>query len=149
AAQQSFKISGNLSSNGANATVALSGAVTASTTADNSGNYSFIGLGNGTYTVTPGKNGFTFTPLSQTTTIAGSDVSSFNFTALPTPTSSLAIDAKISRNGPSASASIATPAFSTAAGNELLLAFISADYLGGPNTTVSNVTTAGLTWAPV
>src|SRR5207245_4917863 len=40
-------------------------------------------------------------------------------------------------------------AFSTTAANELLLAFISGDYLTGANTTVAGVTGAGLTWVLV
>ena len=40
-------------------------------------------------------------------------------------------------------------AFSTTSANELLLAFISADYRTGANTTVTGVSGAGLTWALV
>ena len=39
-----------------------------------SGNYSFAGLTNGSYTVTPSKPGFTFSPANQTITINGSPV---------------------------------------------------------------------------
>jgi hypothetical protein len=49
--------------------VALSGAATATTTADASGNYSFAGLAAGSYTLTPSKSGYTFTPASQPVTI--------------------------------------------------------------------------------
>src|SRR5262245_64541408 len=44
---------------------------------------------------------------------------------------------------------ITTPAFSTSTGKELLLAFISTDYLGGANTKVNSVSGAGLTWTLV
>jgi len=44
---------------------------------------------------------------------------------------------------------ITTSAFSTKAGNELLLAFISTDYLSGTNTKVNSITGAGLTWVLV
>ena len=47
------------------------------------------------------------------------------------------------------SATVTTPNFSTAAANELLLAFVSADYLSGPNTTVTSVSGGGLTWVLV
>jgi hypothetical protein len=51
---------------------------------------------------------------------------------------------------PSTSSSISTPVFSTALGNELLLAFVAADNQGtGTNLSVSNVTGAGLTWVLV
>ncbi len=49
-----FALSGTLSGpGGAGATVSISGAETLSTTADSSGNYSFDGVVNGNYTVTP------------------------------------------------------------------------------------------------
>lgn len=149
AVAQGFSISGNLSANGASASVALSGAANASTTADASGNYSFTGLGNGSYTVTPNKAGYAFTPASQNTTVSGANVTGLNFTAQVLATTNLAIDAKVSKNGSTASATIASPAFSTTAGNELLLTFITTDYLGGANTTVTGVTGAGLTWTLV
>lgn len=39
-----------------------------------------------------------------------------------------------------------TAPFSTASGNELLLAFISTDYLSGANSTVTGVSGGGFTW---
>ena len=61
----------------------------------------------------------------------------------------IAIDVTTSRDTSSASSTIATPAFSTTAGNELLLAFISTDSSSGTNTTVSSVAGGGLTWSLV
>src|SRR5207237_2906555 len=57
-----WTISGTITpaSVGAGATVTLGG-VALTTTADASGNYSFSGLSNGTYTVTPAKAGASFT----------------------------------------------------------------------------------------
>ena len=51
-----YSISGTISPNGSGTTVTLSGAASATTTADASGNYSFTGLANGSYTVTPSKS---------------------------------------------------------------------------------------------
>src|SRR5205807_9529895 len=48
---------------------------------DASGNYSFTGLANGSYTVTPSKAGFTFTPANQAVTINGGNQTAVNFTA--------------------------------------------------------------------
>ena len=45
-----------------------------------------------------------------------------------------------------AKTTVATTAFSTSAGNELILAFIATDALSGANTTVTSVAGAGLTW---
>jgi hypothetical protein len=60
-----------------------------------------------------------------------------------------AIDALVWADQPTNQTTAVSPAFSTIAGNELLLAFISADYLGGINTTVTGVTGAGVTWTLV
>src|SRR5215831_12829250 len=61
----------------------------------------------------------------------------------------ISVDASVSVDQASANAKIVSPAFSTTAGNELLLAFISADWLSGPNTTVTGITGGGLTWTLV
>lgn len=80
---QTFKLSGTLTpaSMGAGATVKLSGAASVTTTADSSGNYSFSGLASGTYTITPTRNGYTFSPTSQTVTVGGANLSVPAFTA--------------------------------------------------------------------
>lgn len=62
-------------------TVNLTGADTASTTTDSSGNYTFTGLSSGTYTVTPVKASFAFSPTSQNVTIDGSPITAVNFMA--------------------------------------------------------------------
>jgi hypothetical protein len=123
----------------------LSGPASGTTTADASGNFTFTGLANGTYTVTPSKTGFVFTPTSQSVPINGANVGGINFTIQTAPTG-LAIDANVSKDQASASTTIATPAFSTTAANELLLAFVATDYLSGANTTVTSIAGAGLTW---
>jgi len=77
-----FRLSGTVSpqSVGSGTTVALSGHSSASTTGDTSGNYSFSGLTNGIYTVTPSRSGYVFSPTVQSVTINGSDVSGIDFT---------------------------------------------------------------------
>jgi hypothetical protein len=67
----------------AGATLVLSGVAAATTTTDASGNYSFSGLADGTYTVTPSKSGFAFSPGSQTTTISGAHNLAVNFISGP------------------------------------------------------------------
>ena len=83
ASNQTFVLSGSLSpaADGAGATVSLTGTASSSTTADASGNYSFSGLANGGYTVTPAKTGLLFDPADQAVTISGVDVPGVNFTA--------------------------------------------------------------------
>ena len=61
----------------------------------------------------------------------------------------IAADVVKSQDGSSASTTITSPVFSTVAGNEQLLAFISTDYLKGSNTTVKSVSGGGLTWSLV
>lgn len=78
--------SGNSISGGVSGTalsgvlIKLSGAATASTTTDASGNYSFTGLANGSYTVAPAATGIIFRPASSVVTLSGANISGNNFT---------------------------------------------------------------------
>jgi len=80
---ETFRLSGTISpqSAGNGTTVALSGPISASTTGNSSGNYSFSGLANGTYAVTPSRSGYLFSPSVQSVSIDGSDVSGIDFAA--------------------------------------------------------------------
>jgi hypothetical protein len=62
-------------------TVNLSGAVAKTTTTDGSGGYAFTDLADGAYTVTPAKDGYTFTPASRAVSVAGADVAEQDFAA--------------------------------------------------------------------
>jgi hypothetical protein len=151
-AVQTWSISGAITptSLGSGATVTLTGASNATTTANGSGSYSFTGLTNGNYTVTPTKTGVTFTPANLPETISGASIAGANFTAQSSPPpTSLAIDAQTWNDSTTASTTVATPVFSTTASNELLLAFVAADFLSGANTTVTGVSGGGLSWALV
>jgi inhibitor of cysteine peptidase len=81
-----YAISGRVTSGGvglAGVNMTLSGAKNATTTTDESGNYSFPGLANGSYTVTPSPSEYyTFTPASRPVTVNCAAVTS-NFTASP------------------------------------------------------------------
>src|SRR6185503_14171575 len=82
---QSVKITGTITpgATGAGTTLTLSGASTGTTTADASGGFSFQALANGTYTVTPSRSGFSFTPSSRTIVISnGASVSSVDFSII-------------------------------------------------------------------
>lgn len=77
-----FSASGKVTSMGsglAGVTIDLSGAATKTTTTGSDGKYSFLGLGNGVYTITPGKSGFTFSPESRSFNITGANVNGLNF----------------------------------------------------------------------
>src|SRR6267143_535336 len=110
---QTYSISGTISpaAGGGGATVTLSGVANATTTANSSGNFSFTGLANGTYTVTPSHAGYTFNPGSLNVTVSGANITTgLNFTATAL---TLSISGTIS---PAAGGSAATVTLSGAAG---------------------------------
>jgi hypothetical protein len=76
-----FNISGKVS--GSQATVALSGDASQSTTTDASGNYTFSGLASGSYAVTATQPGYSLTPVSIPVSIAGASVTGVNFIGVP------------------------------------------------------------------
>jgi hypothetical protein len=75
-----LSISGTVKAGGG-ATVNLTGAATATTTADSSGNYAFNDLLAGEYVLTPIKSGDLFTPDTQSVTLADSNATQVNFQA--------------------------------------------------------------------
>ena len=91
AAPQTFSISGAISPavGGNGATVTLSGVASATTTANSSGNYTFTGLANGLYAVTPSHAGYAFAPGTQSVTVNGANVTGINFTATAQQTFSI------------------------------------------------------------
>ena len=150
-ANPTWSISGTISpaSLGSGSLVTLSGSLSETNNADSSGYYIFNNIANGTYTVTPSQTGATFTPVSQPATVNGASVSNLNFTAQNATSVALAIDATSYQDAVSEATTVATPAFSTNSGDELLLAFIATDYLSGSNTTVTGVAGGSLTWTLV
>jgi len=88
-----YNISGTVtvSSGGAllGVTATLSGNNSGTGTTDASGNYTFTGLTNGSYTITPSLKGYTFNPTSIAVVINGANATSNNFTATPAPTPSI------------------------------------------------------------
>jgi hypothetical protein len=59
------------------------------------------------------------------------------------------LDAIVSQDQTQASRTVTTAPFSTTSGNQLLLAFVAADFISGTNTTVAGVSGGGLTWTLV
>jgi len=82
AAPPTYSISGTVSGAvQAGATITLSGNSTGIATTDSSGNYSFTGIANGSYTVTPYRSGYEFTPANSAANVNGANVTGKNFTA--------------------------------------------------------------------
>jgi len=61
--------------------ITLSGSDSSNTTTDYLGNFSFNGLNNCTYTITPSKAGYIFIPIERSLTISGGNVIGVNFDA--------------------------------------------------------------------
>lgn len=101
-----FTISGNAGLAGA--TVTLSGASSASTTAAGDGTYSFGGLSNGTYIVTPSSVGKEFSPTNRTAMVSGASIANVNFTVF-TPSQVGSNAASIVTAGPRFFVGVGTP----------------------------------------
>lgn len=84
-----YSISGRVS--GSSATLSLSGPSTGTATTNASGDYTFTGLSNGLYVVSPSRTGYSFSPSSTSATIASASVSGINFTGTALPPDSRSI----------------------------------------------------------
>jgi len=96
-----YIISGTVTSGGAvlpGVTITLSGTSSGTATTDANGDYSFTGLADGSYTVTPSLTGYTFTsPID--ITLNGADSSSNNFVATSTTNPTYYISGIVSVGG--------------------------------------------------
>jgi hypothetical protein len=94
-----YSISGTVTLSGAalsGVTINLTGTATASTTTDISGNFSFTGLSNGTYTITPSLTDHTFKPVSTVVVVSGASDNNINFAATATTASTYSISGTVS-----------------------------------------------------
>jgi len=101
ATPSTYSISGQVTYNGSGlsgVTVSLTGAASNSKTTDVNGNYTFDGLQNGLYTITPSKTGYSFTPASPQVTINNANATQ-NFTASLIPPSTYSITGQVTYNG--------------------------------------------------
>ena len=152
-----YTISGTISgAGGVGATVALSGASTATTTAGASGTYSFSGLTNGGYTVTPSLTGFTYTPTSQNVTISNANPAAVNFSSASVPTFTVSgtitgaivsgITVQLTGAASASTTTNASGAYSfTVAAGSYTVTPSSTGYLFSPASQPANVTTANIT----
>jgi len=96
-APSTYSITGAVSGNIlAGVTINLTGAATASAITDASGNFSFTGLSNGTYTVIPVKTGYIFNPVSLVVVVSGANVTNTNFVATATGASTYSLSGTVS-----------------------------------------------------
>lgn len=80
-----YSISGKVTLNGSGlsgVTITLSGSGSNSTTTDSNGNYTFTDAQNASYTITPSKSGYTFSPSSITVTVNNANVTGQDFSAI-------------------------------------------------------------------
>ena len=119
--------------NGAGATLKLTGGATATTTADSSGNYTFTGVVAGSDTVTPNKAGLTFTPSSRTVTVGTANVTGVNFTASAANSlwTSAAIPGTASVSNDSGSVTLGVQFYSEVAGTVTAVRFYKGSNNGG------------------
>ncbi len=95
-----YSISGTVTASGTplqGVTVILNSTTTATT--DASGNYSFTGLANGNYMVTPSKSGYTFSPASSSLTVYGANIPGVNFVATATTAPTYSISGTVIASG--------------------------------------------------
>lgn len=92
-----FVISGKVTTSSGSGIIGVSleliGASSASTTSDSSGQFSFTGLINGTYTLTPSKSGYAFTPVNISLTIDNANLAGLEFIGSVTSYSTTLISA--------------------------------------------------------
>jgi len=92
-----FKISGEIGGvSMQDVTMFLTGPETRSVSTDASGKYSFAKLSNGSYTVTPVKEGYIFNPGSTSVNINGVDITGPNFTATSSVAPTFALSGTVS-----------------------------------------------------
>jgi hypothetical protein len=92
-----YIVSGTITNNGVGlAGVTLRDGVSMYTaTTDNNGNFSFNTTSNGSSTITPSKNGYTFSPASLPVTVNGANVTGLNYTATPAAIITYSVTGKI------------------------------------------------------
>jgi protocatechuate 3,4-dioxygenase beta subunit len=135
-----YAISGTVTG-GSSVLVTLSGASAGTTTTDSSGKYNFSGLVNGSYTVTPSKEGYSFLPTNRLVTVGGADATEKDFAATlntyaMSGTVSGASDVMVTLTGASSTFTV-----TDASGNYTFLSLVPGSYTVTP-------TKAGYTFSP-
>jgi hypothetical protein len=134
-----YAISGTISPTAAatGSTITLGGASSATTTPNGSGAFSFAGLANGSYTVTPSNSSYAFAPTSLNVTVNGANASGENFAGTSKTTPTFSISGTVSPR-------TATPSTMTLSG----VAAASTTTDGSGNYTFSNLAAGAYTVTP-
>jgi hypothetical protein len=122
--------------------MALTGTSSENAITDDSGNYTFDNLANGSYTVTPSLAGFTFSPTDNTQIVDGADIIGVNFTATATVVS--AVLTKVASLDNTQETAAGNPSDSTGKGGGILTVDTATGKASGfvVSTGVDNVTIA-------
>jgi hypothetical protein len=129
--------------------VTLSGAASATATADSSGNYSFTGLANGSYTVTPSKAGYTFSPTSANATVNNANVTVPAFIATAViggADCGSCVYVQSTESGGTGASDPTSYTQPTTSGDTLVVFGVHSNWSGSGTTTVTD--SAGNTWHP-
>ncbi len=94
-----YSISGTITLNGSGLSGVTVTAGSATATTGTTGAYTISGLANGTYTVTPSKRGYTFSPTNYSVTISGANVTGKNFTAAASGGGDIVLSSGVGANG--------------------------------------------------
>jgi hypothetical protein len=111
-----YGISGNITPavQGSGATVTLSGAASATATADSYGTYRFTGLSNGAYKVSPSRTGYSFSPSAQAATVNSATLTGVNFvSSTSSPTFSISGTISPAADGGGATVTLSGDAIAT------------------------------------
>ncbi len=128
-----YSLSGTITLNGSGLSGVTVTAGSGSATTSTSGAFTISGLAPGSYTVTPSRSGYTFSPASQSATITSSNVTGVNFTATAVSTT-YSISGNAGTSGATVTAGSAS-ATSDASSNYSLAALAAGTYTVTPTKT--------------
>ncbi len=133
-----YSISGTVTESGGGSplsgvTMTLSGAGSGTTTTNALGNYTFSGLSDGSYTVTPGISGYTFTPTSRNVTVSGADVTGQDFVGTLTNGPDLVVSQLTAPSSATAGSSVSVNNSVTNQGNQTAGSSKAGFYLSSDN----------------
>ena len=113
-------------------------------TADAAGHYSFSGLADGTYTITPSYDGYAYAPASRTVNVSGGNVAGVDFAASPAAASPIQLVQKAVNGNESGTTSMSLSVANVTAGDFLIVTGTAAR----PSNSLTISDSAGNTFLP-